>query len=74
MVFETHFDWYRSVFITSALILWAYKVTLDPTKPLDDMGFMTGTMPSVLPCTFEFEKRIPETELRSMMQYYPEIA
>jgi cytochrome P450 len=64
----------RSVFITSALILWAYKVTLDPTKPLDDMGFMTGTMPSVLPCTFEFEKRIPETELRSMMQYYPEIA
>ncbi|KAG1875680.1 cytochrome P450 [Suillus subluteus] len=64
----------RSVFITTLLILWAYKLTLDPTKPLEDMGFMYGTMPNVLPCTFEFEKRIPETELRSMMQYYPEVA
>ncbi|KAG1736247.1 cytochrome P450 [Suillus lakei] len=64
----------RSVFITALLILWAFKLTLDPTKPLDDMGFMTGSMPNVLPCTFEFEKRIPETELRSMMQHYPEVA
>ncbi|KAG1807806.1 cytochrome P450 [Suillus subaureus] len=64
----------RSVFITTLLILWAYKLTLDPTKPLEDTGFMSGTMPNVLPCTFEFEKRIPETELRSMMQYYPEVA
>ncbi|KAG1736220.1 cytochrome P450 [Suillus lakei] len=57
----------RSVFITALLILWAFKLTLDPTKPLDDMGFMTGLMPN-------FEKRIPETELRSMMQHYPEVA
>ncbi|KAG1862838.1 cytochrome P450 [Suillus subalutaceus] len=64
----------RSVFIITLLILWAYKLTLDPTKPLEDMGFMAGSMPDVLPCTFEFEKRIPETELRSMMQHYPEVA
>ncbi|KAG2145620.1 cytochrome P450 [Suillus cothurnatus] len=63
----------RSVFITTLLILWAYKLTLDPTKPLEDMGFMNGSMPKVLPCTLEFEKRIPETELRSMMQHYPEL-
>ncbi|KAG1831214.1 cytochrome P450 [Suillus subalutaceus] len=64
----------RSVFIITLLILWAYKLTLDPTKPLEDMEFMDGLMPDVLSCTFEFEKRIPETELRSMMQYYPEVA
>ncbi|KAG1725750.1 cytochrome P450 [Suillus lakei] len=64
----------RSLFITALLMLWAFKLTLDPTKPLDDMGFMTVLMPNVLPCTFEFEKRIPETELRSMMQHYPEVA
>ncbi|KAG2039358.1 cytochrome P450 [Suillus americanus] len=64
----------RSVFIITLLILWAYKLTLDPTKPLEDMGFMAGSMPNDLPCTFEFEKRIPETELRSMMQHYPEVS
>ncbi|KAG1772935.1 cytochrome P450 [Suillus placidus] len=62
----------RSVFIAVLLVLWAYKLTLDPTKPLEDMGFMAGSMVNVPPCTFEFEKRIPETELRSMMQHYPE--
>ncbi|KAG1816399.1 cytochrome P450 [Suillus subaureus] len=64
----------RSVFITALLILWAFKLTLDPTKPLEDMGFMGGSMPDIRPCTFEFEKRIPETELRRMMQDYPEVA
>jgi hypothetical protein len=74
MIFETYFGWYRSVFIITLLMLWAYKLTLDPTKPLDDMALMAGSMPNVLPCTFEFEKRIPETELRSMIQHYPETA
>ncbi|KAG1866061.1 cytochrome P450 [Suillus subluteus] len=64
----------RSVFITALLILWAFKLTLDPTKPLEDTGFMGGSMPDIWPCTIEFEKRIPETELRRMMQNYPEIA
>ncbi|KAG1807822.1 cytochrome P450 [Suillus subaureus] len=63
----------RSVFITALLIIWAYKLTLDPTKPLESMGFMAGSVPDVLPCTLEFEKRIPETELRNMMQHYPEV-
>ncbi|KAG1875751.1 cytochrome P450 [Suillus subluteus] len=62
----------RSVFISTLLTLWAYKLTLDPTKLLEDMGFMAGSM-SEVPCTFEFEKRIPETELRSMLQHYPEV-
>ncbi|KAG1875750.1 cytochrome P450 [Suillus subluteus] len=62
----------RSVFIATLLILWAYRLTLDPTKPLEDTGFITGST-SEVPCTFEFEKRIPETELRSMLECYPEV-
>ncbi|KAG1731428.1 cytochrome P450 [Suillus lakei] len=61
----------RSVFINSLLILWAFQLTLDPTKPLDDMGLMIGEK-SDKPCTIEFETRIPESELRLLMQNYPE--
>ncbi|KAG1875730.1 cytochrome P450, partial [Suillus subluteus] len=60
----------RSVFIATLLILWAYRLTLDPTKPLEDMGFMVGSMSEVFPYTLQFEKRIPEMELRSMLQNY----
>ncbi|KAG1747809.1 cytochrome P450 [Suillus paluster] len=62
----------RSVFINSLLILWAFRLALDPTKPLDDMGFMNVGM-SKRPCAIEFETRIPESELRRMLQNYPEV-
>ncbi|KAG1720853.1 cytochrome P450, partial [Suillus paluster] len=61
----------RSIFINSLLILWAFQVTLDPTKPLDDMGFMSGNIRS---CPIDFKTRVPETDLRRMMQVYPEVA
>ncbi|KAG0700492.1 cytochrome P450 [Suillus ampliporus] len=63
----------RSIFISSLLVLWAFRLALDPTKPLDDMGYMNGEMLNRM-CTIEFETRIPETELRGMMQNYPEVA
>ncbi|KAG0692252.1 cytochrome P450 [Suillus ampliporus] len=40
--FFSHFDRYRSIFISSLLVLWAFRLALDPTKPLDDMGYMNG--------------------------------
>ncbi|KAG2070790.1 cytochrome P450 [Suillus decipiens] len=55
----------RSVFINSLLILWAFKLSLDPTKPQDDMGLLN------IPCAIEFQTRVPEAELRRMMQNYP---
>ncbi|KAG1882710.1 cytochrome P450 [Suillus subluteus] len=61
----------RSVFINSLLIIWAFQLSLDPTKPQDDMGFLNLMMPNV-PCAIEFQTRIPEVELRRMMQNYPE--
>ncbi|KAG2745979.1 cytochrome P450 [Suillus brevipes Sb2] len=61
----------RSVFINSLLIFWAFQLTLDPTKPLDDMGMMIGEK-SENPCAIRFETRIPATELRLMMHNYPD--
>ncbi|KAG1805310.1 cytochrome P450 [Suillus subaureus] len=63
-----------SVFINSLLTMWAFQLTLDPTKPLDDMEFMNGVMTDVPPCAIKFETRIPELELRRMMQHYPQDA
>ncbi|KAG2049577.1 cytochrome P450 [Suillus hirtellus] len=60
----------RSVFINSLLILWAFQLSLDPTKPQDDMGFSKTSMPNV-PCAIEFQARVPEVKLRRMMQNYP---
>ncbi|KAG0700991.1 cytochrome P450 [Suillus ampliporus] len=60
-----------STFINALLILWAFRLTLDPTKPLDDMGYMNGELYK-RPCSIEFETRIPDAELRCMMQNYPE--
>ncbi|KAG1756247.1 cytochrome P450 [Suillus paluster] len=62
----------RSVFINSLLVLWAFQLTLDPTKPLDDVGFMHVAIPDV-PCPIEFKLRVPDAELRCMMQNYPEV-
>ncbi|OJA12679.1 hypothetical protein AZE42_10985 [Rhizopogon vesiculosus] len=60
----------RSIFINSLLILWAFQLTLDPTEPLDDMGYMKGDVER--PCSIEFKTRVRETELRHMMQKHSE--
>jgi hypothetical protein len=64
------FDSYRSVFINSLLILWAFQLTPDPKGPQDDMGFMNG-MRDAPAYGIDFKTRIPEMELRSMMEGYP---
>ncbi|KAJ8587523.1 cytochrome P450 [Rhizopogon salebrosus TDB-379] len=60
----------KSVFINSLLIFWAFQLTPDPTRPLDDMCFING-MPNDRACRIDFKTRIPEVELRSMMEGYP---
>ncbi|KAG1747934.1 cytochrome P450, partial [Suillus paluster] len=57
-----------SVFVNTALVLWAFRLTLDSTKPLDDMAFMDGSLPKEQPCTIEFQTRIPEVEIRCIME------
>ncbi|KAG1743395.1 cytochrome P450 [Suillus lakei] len=60
----------RSVFIHSLLILWAFQLSLDLTKPQDDMAFTNTVLPGL--CAIEFKTRVPEVELRHMMQNFPE--
>ncbi|KAG1740832.1 cytochrome P450 [Suillus paluster] len=62
----------RSIFINSVLMFWAFQVTLDATKPLNDMEYLSGVMPLVQPCALEFKKMIPESEIRRMLKNYPE--
>jgi hypothetical protein len=60
------------VFIGTVLILWAFRLTLDLTQPLDDMGFMNSEKIH-RPCSIKFKLRIPEEELVRMMKNYPEV-
>ncbi|OAX33120.1 cytochrome P450 [Rhizopogon vinicolor AM-OR11-026] len=62
----------REVFIHSLLALWAFRIELDDTKPINDMGYMSGVVPDLQPCTVEFKARIPEKDIRRMMETYPE--
>ena len=67
---QIHFERYRSVFITSLLILWAFQLTPDRTKPFDDMGIIYGNLRS---CSIKFKPRVPEAELRRIMEDYSEV-
>ncbi|KAG2108927.1 cytochrome P450 [Suillus discolor] len=62
----------RSVWINSALLFWAFQLTIDPTKPLNDMSFMSMAM-SRLSCPIVFTPRVPDVELRRIMHRYPEV-
>lgn len=61
----------RSVFINTLLVLWSFRLSLDTSKPVNDMAFMTGVMPNVQPCSINFEPRIDKEVLKVMMQQYP---
>jgi hypothetical protein len=73
LIFQIHYDSRRAVFISSLLTLWAFHPTPDPTKSLDDMGFING-VPNDPPYCIDFKTRVPEMELRGMMQNDSEVA
>lgn len=58
---------HSSVFINAVFVLWAFRLTLDRTKSLDDAAFMDGTLSNEQSRTIDFQSRIPEAELRRMM-------
>ncbi|KAG1789067.1 cytochrome P450 [Suillus plorans] len=62
----------RSVWINSVLLFWAFQLTLDHTKPLNDMGFMDLVSPRVS-CPIVFTPRVPDVELRHIMHRYAEV-
>lgn len=64
----------RSIFINSLLVLWAFHLTLDTTKPLNGWGFMTAMLPTDKPYAIDFKTRFSEVDLRRMLQNDPDVA
>ncbi|KAG2757931.1 hypothetical protein P692DRAFT_20686659, partial [Suillus brevipes Sb2] len=58
------------VFISSLMIIWAFQLTPDHMKLLNDMGFMDAAMLNDPLCANEFETKIPEFEHKRMIQHY----
>ncbi|KAF9245019.1 cytochrome P450 [Melanogaster broomeanus] len=61
----------RSIFIDILLVLWSFRLSLDTSKPVDDMAFMTNVMPTFQPCSIDFEPRVSKEDLKAMMEQYP---
>ncbi|EGN92984.1 hypothetical protein SERLA73DRAFT_190371 [Serpula lacrymans var. lacrymans S7.3] len=59
---------HRSLFITAALLLWAFKLSEDPSAPIDDKAFSDGVVAFLQPFTVKFEPRFEEGSLRTMME------
>ncbi|EGN99632.1 hypothetical protein SERLA73DRAFT_179742 [Serpula lacrymans var. lacrymans S7.3] len=62
----------RSVLINTLLILWAFRLSLEPSEKTNDMAFMNVVIPKDAP-KVHFEKRIDENQLRFMMERYSEL-
>ncbi|KIM51186.1 hypothetical protein SCLCIDRAFT_1169199 [Scleroderma citrinum Foug A] len=61
----------RSVFINAALLLWSFRITQDPSAPVDDKGFVDGVIAHPKPFAVRFEPRIgDEKHLRQVMEKY----
>jgi hypothetical protein len=55
---ELTFTSFRSTFINTALILWAYKVSEDPSAPIDTLAFTESANAHPLPFKVNIEPRI----------------
>ncbi|KAH7922342.1 cytochrome P450 [Leucogyrophana mollusca] len=63
----------RSIFINAALLLWSFKITEDPSAPIDESGFVDGVIAHPKPFAAKFEPRFgDEAQLRRAMEKYAE--
>ncbi|EIW74031.1 cytochrome P450 [Coniophora puteana RWD-64-598 SS2] len=60
----------RSVFINTLLILWAFRLSMRSSQPVDDTAYMQGVTPKKQMFDIGFEPRIEERDLRTMMDEY----
>lgn len=58
----------RSVFINTALTLWSFHLSVDESKPADDMAFIKGSMRDQAPIGLHFKPRIAQEKLMAMME------
>ncbi|TFK93081.1 cytochrome P450 [Polyporus arcularius HHB13444] len=50
----------RSVFINTALVLWAFEISEDPKHPIDTLGIMDGALAHPEPFVARFKPRVPD--------------
>ncbi len=50
----------RSVFINTALVLWAFDISEDPKHPIDTLGIMDGALAHPEPFVARFKPRVPD--------------
>ncbi|KAH7922532.1 cytochrome P450 [Leucogyrophana mollusca] len=58
----------RSVFINTALILWAFRITEDPSQPIDTMAFSDTANMHAAPFSVQFEPRLPVERIRDILE------
>ncbi|KAN0101244.1 Cytochrome P450 [Tylopilus felleus] len=57
----------RSLYIASATIFWAFKISEDPKRPIDDTAFVPGIVSHQKPFSLMFEPRTDVAHLREVM-------
>jgi len=57
----------RSLYINTAFVLWAFRLSVDQSKPVDDMAFINGVSGDNVPVGLCFEPRVPAETLKAMM-------
>jgi len=57
----------KSLFINTIFALWSFHVSVDESKPADDMAFLSG-MQDVAPIGLHFSPRMAKEKLLMMME------
>jgi len=56
----------RSIFINTAFILWAFRVSENPAVPIDSLAFSDTANIHAMPFELVFESRLPGAEIRKL--------
>ena len=63
-------DWHyfcRSLYIASATVFWAFTLTEDAKRPIDDTAFVPGIVSHQKPFSLVFEPRMNVAHLHEVM-------
>ena len=57
----------RSLYIATATVLWAFRITEDAERPIDDTAFVLGIISHQKPFSLVFEPRVDVAQLHEVM-------
>ncbi|KIJ62332.1 hypothetical protein HYDPIDRAFT_42090 [Hydnomerulius pinastri MD-312] len=60
----------RSVFLNTALILWAFRISENPSAPIDTMAFSDTANMHAAPFEAKFEPRVPVEKIQKLLEGY----